>query len=62
MARAACSARMQRKEQVGDGGGRLAVEAAGRLVAEQKTGLVDQGARHGHALAFAAGQLGGAVV
>lgn len=39
----------------------VAVEASGRLVGEDDFRIVHQGASHGRALAFAAGELGGAV-
>ena len=44
-------------QQIHDLYARLAVERAGRLVGEQNVGVVDDGARDGHALHLAAGHL-----
>jgi hypothetical protein len=52
---------VQVDEELGEVGGGGAVESAGGFVREEEFGLVDQGADDGDALAFAAGELGGAV-
>ena len=44
-------------QQIHDLHARLAVERAGRLVSQQNIGVVDDGARDGHALHLAAGHL-----
>ena len=49
------------EEGVHDGAAGLGVEIAGGFVGEEEGGLVDEGAGDGDALAFAAGELGGAV-
>src|SRR5262245_2643801 len=53
---------MEFDEQIGDPVRRLAVEIPGRLVAKQEEGIADQRAGERRALAFAAGELSGAVM
>ena len=50
------------EEEGGEGVGVVAVEGAGGFVGEEKFGAVDERADDGDALAFAAGELAGAVV
>ena len=50
------------EEEGGKGVGVVAVEGAGGFVGEEKFGAVDEGADDGDALAFATGELAGAVV
>ena len=49
-------------EQIDEPRGVDAVERAGGLVREQQLRLIDQRPRHGHALAFAAGEFAGPVI
>ena len=53
---------VQLHEQLAERGGGGVVERAGGFVGEQELRLVDQRANDGHALAFAAAQLAGAMV
>ena len=50
------------EEQIGDGRGGMVIEAAGGLITEQETRLVDKSASNGDALAFPAGEFGRAVL
>ena len=53
---------VERREEVEDLAGRLAVEVAGRLVAEEERRVVDDRARDADALLLAAGELRRVVV
>jgi hypothetical protein len=53
---------VQVEQQFADGMGVLAVEVPGRLVGQQQRRLLDERARDGHSLPFAAGEFGRPVV
>ena len=52
---------VQFEQEFADGSGARAVQVAGRFIGEQQFGGVNQSPSHGDALAFAAGEFGGAV-